>query len=266
MTRSAVALLALAALAAPAAPAAGPTAEQEFLRKAGRAAEDSLKQLQSVTCLETVHQAKLDAKGKTVFEQDTSYDYLVVFQVTPDNLVFDESRAAMPEVKSKKKVEKERVALLITNGFPTFEFIFHPFFQNSYEFSAPELVDNDGTPALRVTFRHVHGARSPSVLKLKSREYPVEWQGAAWLDPKTGTIVRISASLLVPMEDVGLKTLSADVRFEPVRFKEDQTVHLLPATATIEAETLHQRWRNQHTFTGYRLFNVEVKSEVESQK
>ena len=156
--------------------------------------------------------------------------------------------------------------LLLTNGFSTMAFIFHPMFQSSFEYSPPITVEFEGSSLLEVRFRHVPGARSPSVLKLKNRDYPVEWQGAAWIDPASGAIVRISASLMPGLEDLGLKTFAADVRFSRVKFKDQTAASWLPEVATIEVETARQHWRNIHTFDRYRVFAVDVNARTEAPK
>lgn len=253
------------ALALPAV-AAVPVTTQELLLRVGKSTESFWKKLQAVTCVETVEQTRLSRDGKVAYRQQTVFDYLTVIQVTTDDLVFDESRELVRPPDIKKKADDSQVALLITNGFPAFEFIFHPLYQGSFEYSAPESVEVEGKSLLLVRFRHIRGARSPSVLKLKTRAYPLEWQGSAWLDPETCEIVRISASLLDSMADIGLTTLTADVRYALVRFSDDPRSHLLPSVARIEAETLHQHWRNTHTFAKYRQFTVDVKTEMEAPK
>jgi hypothetical protein len=100
------------------------------------------------------------------------------------------------------------------------------------------------------------------VLRLRQREYPVEWQGTAWIEPASGSVVRVTAGLMESMEDMGLKSLSADVRYAPFEFTGEPGNHWLPATAAIEVETPHQRWRNTHTFSNYKHFSVDVKTEV----
>jgi hypothetical protein len=47
-----------------------------------------------------------------------------------------------------------------------------------------------------------------------------------------------------------------------VRFGDDPAAHWLPETATIEAETPTQRWRNVHRFVNYKRFTVETKESV----
>jgi len=232
-------------------------AQTDLLRKSGQAVERLWVQLSAVNCIESVQQEKLSPAGKSVFRQQTDFDYIAILQLTGNDILVDESRTTLREPGRDSKLP-----LLITNGFPAFALIFHPFYQGSFEYGPPERVTEDGRELLAVKFRHVEGARSPSVLKLRNREYPVDWQGTAWLDPVSGSVVRVTAQLGKSMEDIGLKTLRADVRYAPVEFKEEPGVHWLPATAAIEVETPRQRWRNLHTFTNYKLFSVGVKNAV----
>ena len=258
-------LLSLMTLLLPPA-ATAPIATQDLLLRVGRTTDVFGKNLQAVSCVETVLQTKLGKDGKVVFRQQSVFDYLTVIQLTADDVVIDESRAPVGIPETKNKTDDNKVSLMITGGFPSFEFIFHPLYQNSFEYSAPEPVEVEGKRLLYVRFRQIHGTRSPSVLKLKSRAYPVEWEGAAWLDPQTYDIVRISAALESSMSEIGLTSLNADVRYVPVHFSDSPRAHLLPTVATIEAETPHQHWRNTHTFAKYRQFTVDVKTEMEAPK
>jgi hypothetical protein len=241
-------------------PAAGadlPVANGDLLRLAAKSVAGFWDELQAVNCVETVDQQKLNPNGKSMFRQQTDFDYLAILQLTGNDLIVDESRTMVRAPQHENKLP-----LLITNGFSTFELIFHPFYQGAYEFSAPETVQVDGKELYQIKFRHVHGARSPSVLRLRQREYPVEWQGTAWIEPASGSVVRVAAGLMESREDMGLKSLTADVRYAPFEFTGEPGSHWLPSTAAIEVETPHQRWRNTHTFSNYKHFSVDVKTEV----
>src|ERR1035441_3578531 len=204
-----------------------------------------------------VAQQKLSPNGKPMFRRQTDFDYIAILQLTGNDLIVDESRTLVHPPKNENKLP-----MLITNGFSTFELIFHPFYQGAYEFFAPETVQVEGKELYRIKFRHVHGARSPSVLRLRQREYPVEWQGTAWIDPASGSVVRVTAGLMESMEDMGLKSLTADVQYAPFEFTGEPGSHWLPSTAAIEVETPHQRWQNTHTFSSYKPFSVDVKTAV----
>ncbi len=248
------------ALACGSAAAASPPSTEALLRSTGRSLESFWDQLSTVNCVESVQQQKLDSKGKATYRQESSFDYLVLLQMTGNEVVVDESRTPIKEAAAQKNAP-----LLVTNGFATLALIFHPVFQNAFEYAPPEEVIDGGRSLLKVQFQHVHGARSPSALRLRGHNYPVEWRGNAWIDPESGAIVRIVAEA-APMEDVGLKTMTAEVRYAPQEFSGQAAPYWLPATATIEVETQRQHWRNIHSFSKYRLFSVDVKVETEAPK
>ena len=226
----------------------------DMLQRAGKAVERSWEQLASVNCRESVSQVKLNKDGKVVNKREGLFDYLAVLQIQGDDLIVQESRIPVRPVAESKKVP-----LLVTNGFATALLVFHPFFQGSFEFSPPQEDDLGGRRCVRVNFSQVRNARSPSALRLKGRDYPIEWQGTGWLDPSTGVLLRIRMELKAAMEDVGLRTLRAEVAYAPVRFENQSQEFWLPREADIDAETPLQHWRNVHRFADFKRFTVDTK-------
>jgi hypothetical protein len=230
-----------------------PPALHQLLQRAGKAVERSWEQLASVNCRESVSQTKLNKNGKLASRQESLFDYLVVLQIQGEDLIVQESRLPVRQAGAVKKVP-----LLVTNGFSTALLVFHPFFQGSFEFSPPEEDTLGGRKCVRVKFAHVRNTRSPSALRLKGRDYPIEWQGAAWLDPSAGTLLKIRLELKSAMEDVGLRALRADVAYAPVRFENQILEYWLPSEADIDAETPLQHWRNVHRFAEFKRFTVDT--------
>ncbi len=232
----------------------------EVLRRTGKAVEAFELEFSAINCTEEVSQMKLGQGGKTVFHQESAFDYLVMIHSAPDDLTVEESRQALRTPAAAKKP----LPLLVTDGFSTLQLIFHPFFQDSFEYAPPEPDELNGRRALRVQFRQVHGARALSELQLRGHDFPLEWKGTAWIEPHSNAVLRIAASLEASMDDLGLRSLDADVTYAPVRFAGDPADHWLPDTATVEAETPRQHWRNTHKFTGYKRFTVDTKETVAS--
>ena len=247
--RCAVAALLVIVLSAPA--LAETTPMEELLLRTGKVVESFWGQISGVTCSEAITQSKLDAKGKTIYQQEGVFDYLVLLRLEGNDLSVEESRMLQREPRSKKKVP-----LLVTNGFSTLVLIFHPYYQSSFEYSlvTDELLD--GKRLRRVRFQPVRGARSPSALLAGGREYALALEGMAWMDPDSGAIVRITARLEAPLDDIGLRRMESDVRYAPVPFEGGTAVYWLPVSASIEAETAQQSWRNVHRFSRYRKFTV----------
>lgn len=211
----------------------------------------------NVHCTEVVSQTKLDENGKVIIQRQTIFDYLVLMQLNGEDLKIEESRV----LRGKPAKQSDR-ALLTTSGFSTLILVFHPHFQDSYRFT--EEPADEGKA--RIHFTPIRGKRTPAILQLRNREYPIEWEGDAWIDPASGVITRIGAELAGPLTDVGLEELATTVVYTPVIFKDLTEPAWLPQEAKIEARTAHQHWINSHSFSSYKEFSVSVESETTTPK
>src|SRR5262249_49917940 len=108
-----------------------PDAEQlpGLLQRVGQQVEKFWTDFSSVTCTESVNQSKISEKGKVLFDQKESFDYLIILQANGTDLAVDESR-----VEKTHKTSKGNASLLETNGFSIFTLIFHPLYQSRYQF------------------------------------------------------------------------------------------------------------------------------------
>jgi hypothetical protein len=104
--------------------------------------------------------------------------------------------------------------------------------------------------------------KSPAALALRGREYPLELSGTAWIDPETGSIAKIEAGISDTLQDVGLKALSSEIDFAPLKFSDSTQEYWFPIQARVEVETPRQHWRNLHQFTAYKKFSVSTEEQV----
>ena len=224
-----------------------------LLEQLGEKIELFRQQFQTVACTEAVSQVKFGKKGEVLRRQEMQFDYLILMKLRNNALTVEESRIV------KKQSEKGKSApLLTTDGFPTLTLVFHPIYQNSFEFTRMPEETVGGRKLVRVLYQHIPGTRSTAALRLGERDYPLELRGSAWIDPQTVEIVRITAELPAPLTDLGLQTLTADVQYAPVRFASNEETYMLPSNAAIEVATNRQHWRNTHRFTEYRCFSVSL--------
>ena len=230
-----------------------------LLARLGESATRFWDQFSAMTCTETVDQKKLEPGGKMIVERKSTFDYLIILQLTGDELMVEESRI----LQGKAPKESDR-PLLATNGFSTLLLVFHPLFQQSYEFEDAGESDWNGARYRQLRFRHISGRRSPSVVQLHKRDYPIEWQGTAWIDPGSGSVARIQVELKAPMTDVGLLRLASEVQYAPVPLKGSDSGVWMPQSAVVEAATQRQRWVNTHRFSGYRRFQVNTQMKTEA--
>ena len=229
----------------------------ETLDQIGKSVENFRKTFRSVACTEYVSQTKLGKGESLIYKRENEYDYLIFMDIGSNKIRVDESRQSK-EIKGKEK----ELPLLVTKGFPTLLLIFHPYYQGSfkYQYSGEDIID--GENLIKIDFRHVRGKKSTSVLHLDGKNYPLELEGTAWIEPETYNIRRIKAGLKKPMEAVGLQTFSSDILYKPMEFKSDSPTYWLPRMATIEVRTKSQHWRNVHRFEDYRRMDVISESNI----
>ncbi|HWQ03044.1 MAG TPA: hypothetical protein VNL38_01060 [Candidatus Nitrosotenuis sp.] len=229
----------------------------DLLARAAQNAKLFVEHFSSVKCTERVQQTKLGAKERIEAQEDSTFDYLLLLDVTGGDIRLEESRLLLQEKSPARKS-----SLLVTNGFSTLLLIFHPVYQPSFEFALEAAEAPAAESRVRVHFRHLPGTRSPAVLFLRGREFPLSLEGTAWLDPQTGDVTRIEAGLAGSMEDIGLVKFQSDVAYARIHFQSEPRPYWLPSSAVIEVHTPRQRWRNSHQFTDYKLFSVSATSSV----
>ncbi len=218
-----------------------------------------LARLSDVECTEQVTQIDFAKSGKIDYQEHSTFDYVVLTQNNAEKPSVVESRLAKQAATHRKDLP-----LLVTNGFATLLLIFHPYYEPSFEFAPPVTEILDGKPTQRIDFRHIKGLRTTTALLEQGREYPLELSGSAWIDPASGAVVKMRVGLESPMTDIGLKDFRAEVRYAPVTFHDNAQPFWLPASAAIDVESLHHRWRNLHEFTAYHLFSTSVETKVGS--
>ncbi|HET7212579.1 MAG TPA: hypothetical protein VFL79_03270 [Terriglobia bacterium] len=210
--------------------------------------------LSDVECTELVSQTKFRKNGKVEYIGNSSFDYVVVAEPSGGELTLAESRLAKLERR-----EARRLPLMVTNGFSTLLLIFHPEYRAGFEFNPLEDEVADGKTYARLEFHHIRGTRSTAALLVQGQEYPLDFQGVAWIDRETGEVWKIEAGLESPMDDIGLRSMRTEVIYGPVKFQGTSDTYWLPQMATIDVESLRERWRNVHRFTAYRQFATSVK-------
>jgi hypothetical protein len=217
-----------------------------------------LDQFSDVKCTEQVRQEKLGKDDKVELKEDSAYDYLVILANNGGELSLSESRLPLHEAKKDRK----NTSMLISNGFATLFLVFHPLYAEAFKFRLAGQEVIAGRTFEKISFQHIPGMKTPAALALRGREYPLELAGIAWIDPDTGSIVKIQAGIADTLQDVGLKTLTSEIVFAPLTFADSKQPYWFPTQARVEVETPRQHWRNLHQFTAYKKFSVNTEEKV----
>lgn len=207
-------------------------------------------QFTNVVCNEDVTQYMVGKNGKAFYHEESVFEYQVQADRKSGSLKLVENRETR-----KEAFRDPAKPLLITNGFATLLLVLHPDFESSYVFTPVSEENIDGRAAVRVHFKPVAGASSPAALQLRGRNYPLPLTGDVWLDRESSVVLKLVASLDGTFEDLGLRGLSAEIRYAPVTFHEPDETYWMPRQATIDVETPKQHWRNVHRFSSYHRFH-----------
>jgi hypothetical protein len=225
-----------------------------FLALAQKQIVSFLSQLADVHCTEKVTQEKLADDGHVEALERDQFDYLVMMSGNEDDFQLTESRIETPGLRHKQV----SMPLLVTNGMATVLLVFHPYYSDGFVFQTQPEQLMDGKPAIPIHFTHIPGRRTPAALALRGREYPLDLQGTAWLDKSSGQVVKVEASLLHDMSDVGLRSLNIQVEYKPTRLGTEGPQIMMPVSAVVDVRTPRQHWRNTHYFGNYESFSAEA--------
>jgi hypothetical protein len=258
--RATVLILIAFAFAGTAAASPNPQTLDDLLARTSGQTAAFLDQFSDVKCTEQVRQEKLGKDDKVELKEDSTYDYLVILTNTAGELNLSESRLPIHQAKRDRK----NTSMLLSNGFATLFLVFHPYYSAAFTFSLAGEEAIAGRTLEKISFQHIRGMKSPAALALRGREYPLELSGTAWIDPQTGSIVRIEAGIADSLQDVGLKSLTSEIDFAPLKFP-DSKEYWFPTQARVEVETPRQHWRNLHQFSAYKKFSVSTVEQVAKQ-
>lgn len=200
-----------------------------------------------------VVEAKLKHNDKIAYKREIVFDSLLRISFDEGKLIVDEQRLV-----AKPARHAEKRPLLETYGFSALEMIFHPYYESSFRFSDKGSDTLDGKLLEKVAFQHVPNTPSPILYQTLGPDRPLDVSGTAWIDPATGGIYRIDATVSSGISDAGIKSIEASVVFQPIVLQAEKKPELLPATATINLETPRQHWRNIHRYSDYRKYRVAV--------
>ena len=241
----------------PAAPAVKPVSpEMEAFERARRSVDKFFDQATNVVCTENVSQGIVGKNGKVDYREDAVFDYQLQSSPNSGALKLVESR----ETRKAAFRDSSRT-LLITNGFTAMLLIMHPSYESSYTFDPAGQESVDGVTYDKINFKFVPGAASPAALQLRGHNYPLPLSGSIWIEPQSGAVARLVATLDSSLSDLGLKGMRSEIHYALVRFHDPDESYWMPISAVIDVESARQHWRNVHRFTAYKRFRATIRVE-----
>ena len=210
-----------------------------------------------VTCKESVSQFVVNQSGRTIYRENSAYDYQFEATSASGSLKFNETRESRnPAFRDPART------LLVTTGFASLLLVAHPMYEASYVFEPGGAETIDGISYALIRFVPVPGASSPASLRLRGKNYPLPLSGTLWINPQSGAIVKLEAKVDSSLSDLGLAGMRSEVHYAVHTFRDPAQSVWIAESAVIDVDTPRQHWRNLHRFTDYKRFNVNVHEEI----
>jgi hypothetical protein len=237
-------------------PPATAAPELDSLARARKYVQEYFDKFSDLACREAVTQIVLNDSGHAIYRENSSYDYQLISSSDGGDFKFTETREQHnPAFRDPART------LLVTSGFSSLLLIVHPKYEASYTFEPAGNDTINGVSYDMIRFVPVPGASSPATLRLRGKNFPLPMAGTLWINPQTGTIVKLEAKV-EGLKDLGLAGMRSEVHYAPHTFHDPDESVWIPESAVIDVDTPRQHWRNLHKFSDYKRFNVNVQEEI----
>jgi len=152
-----------------------------------------------------------------------------------------------------------------TRGLPALALIFHPLLEADFEFKCEGMGQWGGREVWQMHFaqRSDHPVRIREY-NVNGNVFPVSLEGRAWIDPGSFQVVRLETELEKPIPQIQLTKEHMAIDYAPVRFAQSGQEIWLPQKAELYVERHERRYYRRHSYSDFKLFNVETAQAVQA--
>jgi tetratricopeptide (TPR) repeat protein len=151
---------------------------------------------------------------------------------------------------------------MVTSGFVSSLMILHPEFQTqtSYRFLGSQPLAGQLMYVIGFAQRPEKSSPMGRFILSQGNVTSLFLQGIAWIS-SDHQVLRLRTDLLHPVPKISLSRETSEIDYRPYHFLTSPTTFLLPNRVTVSVEWGRKRLRNEHLFSKFQLFNVEVHEE-----
>jgi tetratricopeptide (TPR) repeat protein len=234
---------------------------EEFLKRVGNTVEETFRDFSNTAASEVIRQTQLDRTGKPRAARSMECSYVLVHHI-------ENGHVGMEEFRGNREGQalnpgKTDGGFMVTSGFVTSLMILHPELQaqSSYRFLGSQPLA--GQPTYVIGFAQKPEKSNPMGRFIVSQGSVTSLylQGIAWISADH-RVLRLRTDLLHPVPKISLSRETSEIDYRPYHFLTSPTTFLLPNRVTVSVEWGRKRLRNEHIFSKFQLFNVEVHEEA----
>jgi tetratricopeptide (TPR) repeat protein len=235
----------------------------EFLKQVGSSVEETLRGFSNTMGSELIRQTQLAGSGKPRTARSLECSYIFVHRTVNGHIQIDEYRGNKEGHQLSPGTTQG--GFMVTSGFVTTLMVLHPEFQSQTTFRFLGTQSLTGQPTYVIGFAQKPGSPSPLGRFIVSlgKVTPLYLQGIAWISADH-RVLRLRTDLLHPIPNINLNRETSEIDYRPYHFLSSPTAFLLPNRVTVSVDWGRKRLRNEHVFSKFRLFDVEVHEGAEN--
>jgi Tetratricopeptide repeat len=229
----------------------------DVIQATGDRVKELVENVDRFTATENVEHSSLSPLGLVVSKEARKFDYMV--EIRP----FGAHDLDVQEYRNGSVSAQQFPGNIGTIGLPTLALVFHPYYQEKYEFACEGRGTWRGKPAWIVHFQQRTDRKSAMLIyRVSGKSYAVGLKGRAWMDTTSSQILAIETDTMRPVPEIRLMRDHQLIEYGPVAFRND-TMHLwLPKSADWYSSLSGQRYHRRHTFSQFLLFSVDDQQKI----
>jgi hypothetical protein len=211
----------------------------------------------NTTCTEQFISLVDRGVGAGAFERSyAKYNYLALVQ---EGGAKDRLREFRGDDKGAP-IKSDPQSSVVTTGFISMIEHFHPDLQldSRFLYLGREEMQNKNTYVVAFAQRPAV-ARRVTRIQYSGQDETAFLQGIVWIDPATFRIRRLRTEVLVPPTHIGIMKETTQILYTEVSFEQGTLKLWLPREVDVTGQLDQFRYHNQHRYSDYRLFKVQVK-------
>ncbi len=233
----------------------------EVIRATGDRVKELVENVDRFTATEKVEHSNLSPLGLQISKETRKFDYMVEIRQ------FGAHDLDVQEYRNGSVSAQQFPGHIGTIGLPTVALVFHPYYQEKYEFSCEGRGAWRGKRAWMVHFQQRTDRKSAMlVYRVGGKSFAVGLKGRAWIDTSNSQILAIETDTMRPVPEIRLVRDHQLIEYGPVDFR-NNTMHLwLPKSADWYCSLSGQRYHRRHTFSQFLLFSVDDSQKISKPK
>jgi tetratricopeptide (TPR) repeat protein len=232
----------------------------EVVQAAAGRVKELMQNVDRFTATEKVEHSNLSPLGLQISSETRKFNYLVEIRQLQSHLDVQEYRNGSVSVQ-------DFPAHIGTIGLPTLALVFHPYYQEKYEYSCEVLGSWRDKPAWVVHFQQRTDRNSETlVYRVGGKSFPVRLKGRAWIDVQSSQIVAMESDLIRPIPEIRLLRDHQLIEYGPVAFRNNTMQLWLPKSADWYCSLSGQRYHRRHSFSQFLLFSVDDSQKITKPK